>query len=268
MYKGLITEDMTKCHKLCLELLKESHVLIAGTTGSGKSVLMNSMIYTAMRMAVDKLYFIDLKQTEMRPYKKLYNCAWHCTRREMVIPLLSRVVRDMNKRFGKMRGKMYDGEPTYIFIDEIAHLVNDTDRKFNKAVLDLLVQIGRLGRAANIHLICATQDPSRKTLCAQLMQNFTCTIALRCRSSIESRQIVGVAGAEELPRYGKGIMWNAEGITTVDIPLTPEKDIERMAKAMSVLGETIAHFSMMLKHKLYVVDEDYEARLDRGLATW
>ena len=100
------------------------------------------------------------------------------------------------------------------------------------------------------------------------MQNFTCTVALRCRSSIESRQIVGVAGAESLPRYGKGIMWNAEGITSVDIPLTPEKDIERMAKAVYVIGETIAHFSVILSHQLYIVDEQYETRLELGQAIW
>ena len=269
MYKGLITEDMAKCHPLCLKLLGESHVLIAGTTGSGKSVMMNSMIYTAMRMPVESLYFIDLKRTEMKPYKKLYNCAWHCTKPAHVIPLLDQVIKNMEKRYRKMHGKNYEGDPTFIFIDELAHLVNGTDRKFNKAVLERLVEIGRLGRAANIHLICATQDPCRATIPAPLMQNFTCTLALRCRSSIESRQIVGVAGAEKLPRVGHGILWNAEGITPdVDIPMTPENDIQKMAKATSSLGQFLSMISYKIDRSTYVIDHHYETKLEFGCAEW
>lgn len=268
MYKGIITEDMTKCHELCVKMLNESHVLIAGTTGSGKSTMMNSMIYTAMRMAVEKLYFIDLKRTEMKPYKKLYNCAWHCTKPEHVIPLLDLVIRDMERRYRKMRGKSFDGDPTYIFIDELAHLVNGTDKRFSKAVLERLVQIGRLGRAANIHLICATQDPCRGTIPAPLMQNFTCTLALRCRSAIESRQIIGTAGAEKLPRVGHGILWNAEGISNVEIPMTPEEDIEKMAKATSGLGQFLSMISFKIDRSTYVIDKHYETRMEFGLAKW
>ena len=267
MYKGLITEDMTKCHPLCMKMLDEPHVLIAGTTGSGKSVMLNSMIYTAMRTAVDAFYFIDLKRTELRTYKKLYNCAWLCNERAEVIPLLDLVIKEMHKRFKKMRGKIYDGDPIYVFIDELAHLVNTNDRKQDNATISRLAEIGRLGRAANVHLICATQDPSRKTLPASLMQNFTCTLALRCRSSIESRQIVGVAGAEKLPRYGKGYLWSAEGISEVAIPMTPDEDIEAVAKALSTIGQWLICLHRR-SGMMYTVDPEYETRIKFGCAKW
>jgi len=122
---------------------------------------------------------------------------------------------------------MYDGKPLYVVIDELADLVS------NKKALELIIKIGRLGRAAQVHLICATQDPSRKTLPAALMQNFTTTVALRCRSAIESRQIIGIPGAEKLPKYGYGIQWDAEGTHNIDIPLTDERMLEEQIREVT-----------------------------------
>ena len=126
---------------------------------------------------------------------------------------LDSVIYIMEKRFKRMGDKKKTAEgPYYVVIDELADMITI------KGVLERLVKIGRLGRAANIHLLCATQDPSRRTLPAQLMQNFTCTVALRCRSAIESRQIIGVPGAELLPKYGYGYRWDADGIEKFAIP--------------------------------------------------
>ena len=209
-----ITEDMAHCNRECLELLKGTHVLIAGTTGSGKSVMLNSMIYNILRADKGQLFLIDLKRVELSIYKHV--AVKTCTEPYRVVPMLEGVVDIMEERYKKMkrRGERLTSEvPIYVIIDELADLVTI------KGVLPLLVKIGRLGRAAKIHTICATQDPSRRTLPAAYMQNVTCALALRCRSDIESRQIIGVSGAERLPKYGKGILWDAEGIRTIDIPL-------------------------------------------------
>ena len=105
---------------------------------------------------------------------------------------------------------------------------------------------------------------------AAYMQNVTAAIALRCRSDIESRQIVGVAGAENLPRYGKGILWDAEGIRTIDIPLTPEEDIINYLGWLR--GPRLFWFALThlrnLDAKYPPIDPVYQARMDKGLATW
>ena len=264
--KKYITEDMTKCHKLCLELLQANHVLIAGTTGSGKSVMMNSMIYTAMRTPVEWFYFIDLKRVEFSTYKILYNTFYVCTSPATVNAVLDDAIERMEERYKKMGdSRLYSGDPIYIFIDELADLVSI------KGVLDRLVKIARLGRAAKVHLICATQDPSRRTLPAQLMQNLNTTVALRCRSSIESRQIIGIPGAEHLPQYGKGIMWDYRGTREVDIPMTPQKDIDNMCKGMtkkSNIINAITRGLLKMNRAPYGVDPEYWDRLEKGLAQW
>lgn len=210
---GLHTWDV------CKEMLKSPHILIAGTTGSGKSVLLNSIIYTALAGRCTMM-FIDLKRVELAKYKKIVNCWGFITDPSEVVQALDGAIETMEDRYRRMEAieETHTAEdPLFIVIDELADLVTD------KAVLERLVKIGRLGRAAEVRLICASQDPSRRTLCAQLMQNFTCCVALRCKSSIESRQITGYPGAETLPLYGKGYMWDARGIRLIDIPMTDEK---------------------------------------------
>lgn len=206
------------------EILNAHHSLIAGTTGSGKSVLLNSVIVEGLKRDYD-FWFIDLKRVELNQYKKTRNCLAYATEPEQAISLLDDIIDDMDEEYERMeeRGvKETDRPHRYLVIDELADLVS------TKGVLDKIVKIGRLGRAAHIHTIGATQDPSRFTLSAQLMQNITCAVALRCKTSIESRQIIGVDGAEALPKYGKGYISTYAGVKKVDIPLTPGDEISRV----------------------------------------
>lgn len=259
-----ITEDMAKCNPECLKLLKANHILIAGTTGSGKSVMLNTLIYNIVRADKGQMYMIDLKRVELSIYKHL--AVQTCTEPEQVVPMLQKIVEIMESRYRKMERKglrMTDAEPIYVIIDELADLVT------MKEVLPLLIKIGRLGRAAQIHTICATQDPSRRTLPAAYMQNVTAAIALRCRSDIESRQIIGISGAEKLPRYGKGMLWDAEGIRMIDIPLTPEEDI------LNYIGWLHLHRMLWyalkcrnLEAKYPPIDPAYQERMDNKLAAW
>ena len=262
-YKGIITADMTRRHPLFSEMLKASHCLIAGATGSGKSVALNSLIYTAIREQPNQFYFIDLKRVELRRYKDLFNCYKMCTEPEDVIPTLDSAINEMERRYKKMKGVVWEGFPIYIIIDELADLLDSTDKKFNAAVLDRLVKIGRLGRAAKIHLVCATQDPSRKCLSGALMKNFTSCLALRCREGVDSRQIIGRTGAEKLPEYGKGILWNAHGYKNVDVPMTPDEDIDKMVKGSSKTANTLCMLTKGFRKRFLKTDCPFT--LDREL---
>jgi S-DNA-T family DNA segregation ATPase FtsK/SpoIIIE len=86
----------------------------------------------------------------------------------------------------------------YVIIDEYADLMLNC----TKSQLKVIQHIAELGRAAHVHLILATQAPSRQVITAPIAVNMTCKIALRCDSAIESRQIIGRPGAEQLPQYG------------------------------------------------------------------
>ena len=197
-----------------------AHTLVAGTTGSGKSVLLNELLVLLHSQTDSHCIFYDLKRVELIPFKKLDFCLDYITEPEDVVSSLDWAINLMEKRYQTMKGKTFKGVQIYLVVDELADMVTI------RGVLERLVKIGRLGRAAGIHMLCATQDPSRRTLHAQLMQNFTCTIALRCRSSIESRQIIGVPGAELLPKHGEAYIWDADGARRIKIPYMSEDWLE------------------------------------------
>lgn len=229
---------------------KTLHTLIAGTTGSGKSVLLNACILELIQRDVD-CYFFDLKRVELKEYQSTKACKAYITEPRDVCPTLDHIVIEMDRRFASMSGKESTEKHIYIIIDELG------DTLTQKGVLDRLVKIGRLGRAAHIHLFCATQDPSRRTLEAQLAQNFTCTVALRCRSDVESRQIIGVAGAEDLPQYGFGYMWDARGINKIEvIPVSDEEKEEILLKSQRTKVAKLA--AKIAPVKVAPVQETYE----------
>lgn len=205
-------------------IISSPHSLIAGTTGAGKSVLLNACMYDLLGMNA-KFIFIDLKRVEMARYRNHQRTIMYASEPEEARDALDYALEVMEARYKTMGGTHYHGTKLYVVVDELADLVTD------KRVLEQLIRIGRLGRAAEVHMICATQDPSRRTLKAQLMQNFTCCVALRCKTAIESRQITGFPGAEKLPRYGKGFIWDADGYEAVDIPMVSDEDLKRRIEA-------------------------------------
>lgn len=207
----------------CAELLDKPHLLIAGATGSGKSVLVNSLIYTMLTYQPDEkqMILIDPKRVELYGYKDVPHCLAYASEFNDIIALLKRACEVMDNRYREMQLaglRMYQGSDIYIIIDEFADLVTMT-----KGIEPLVQRLAQLGRASRIHLWIATQSPSRKTLPAATILNVTDRIALHCNDKIESRQILGVPGAEELPRYGKGLYKSAEGLRMIDIPLTGEQ---------------------------------------------
>jgi len=206
---------------VCEPLLNTAHTLIAGTTGSGKSVLLNDCIVSLIDME-RYMYMIDLKRVELGMYRRSDYCVGYTTEPGDVCPMLDNVLYIMETRYKNMEThglRKYARFDIYVVIDELADLAS------HPGVLERLIRIGRLGRASGIHLLCATQAPSRKVIPADLMLNFTCCVALRCRSTIESRQILGIADAEKLPLHGKGYRWDDKGIEMIDIPYTSDEDI-------------------------------------------
>ncbi len=221
-------------------MLESPHILIAGTTGSGKSVALNSLLYSAMLEAIETgkeatFTYIDLKMIELVDWRDLPNCDRYVDKPEDAPKALKDAVDAMYARYKVMQTrhqKETDEGHVYIVVDELADFVND------KGCLERLVTLGRLGRAAHYHLILCTQDPSRATLSASLLQNMTCRVALRTKSPIESRQIVGVAGAEKLPAHGRALMDMDGQVENIEVPMVSDEAISGL---IEVLGVEVKH---------------------------
>ena len=212
-------------------MLEGGHHLIAGTTGSGKSVLLNGILHTALALYTpDEANFvlIDPKMVELYPYKKLPHTVRYADDPQRTLEIFQEASKIMARRYESMRSrgdKTYNGKTIYIIIDEFADLISGNGL-LSVEIEKELTHLLRLGRAAKVFIFAATQDPSRRTVKAQLVHNFPNRVALRCLSAIESRQIIGQAGAEKLPRYGEFYYLTPDGIEHYHgMPLVPDSEI-------------------------------------------
>lgn len=183
--------------KLIHEITSSPHVLIAGMTGSGKSVLLNQVI-KSLDPKTNGLILIDLKKVELIDYRE--RAIGYADNQFEALRLLELALEGIEKRYTKMqraRVKQWTGADIYIIIDELADLMITC----RKQVEPLLVRIGQIGRAAKVHLIMATQQPSAKIIPTSIKLNCE-RVALRCMTAQQSRQIIEEAGAEMLPKYG------------------------------------------------------------------
>ena len=208
------------------------HCLIAGTTGCGKSTFINSIIYDLMLLppARASLFLCDPKKVELSRYQYLPHCSAYADTHADILRVVQSVGGLMDQRFDAMKKsgvRKYEGGAVYLIIDEIADLrIGPYSKPFTSALQRIL----QLGRAANIHVIAATQAPNRQIIPASLVINFPQRVGLRCASGIESRQIVGVTGCESLPKYGECIFADGADISREAVPLTEDAELdERIA---------------------------------------
>lgn len=184
-----------------------NHSLIAGTTGSGKSVLLNNCLnYMLCNYTPDKVQYIffDPKVVELSRYKKIAQCLYYESDIKQINSIMRGLIETMNNRYKEMDKKniqLYNGVKIIVVIDEIADLLTaykEESVKFKKYLQILLAK----SRAAKINFILCTQAPNRKIIPAEIVLNIPTRAALRCLSPIESRQIINESGAENLPKYG------------------------------------------------------------------
>ena len=159
-----------------------------------------------------------------------------------VLGFVYKAINTMERRYeeAERKGdKIYKGEPIYIFIDELADLLISEQAKVIKRQLQTLTA---LARAANIHLIACTQQPSRRMLPAELTLNFPSRIALHCQTAIESRQVINEKGAEELPMYGQCLYLRpGHTVECWRVPLTDEAETDKVI-ADGYTSKTISFF--------------------------
>jgi len=203
-------------------IAKMPHLLIAGTTGSGKSVCMNSIIISLLYKARPedvKLIMVDPKMVELGiyngiphllipvvtdPKKAAGSLQWAVTEMLRRYKLMSDAgVRDLESYNSILSAEEEDGEvmpQVVIIIDELADMMMVAA----KEVEDSICRIAQMGRAAGMHLIIATQRPSADVITGLMKANIPSRIAFSVASSMESRIILDTMGAEKL--VGKGDM--------------------------------------------------------------
>ena len=212
-------------YSLYKNMLEQPHLLVAGATGSGKSVVINGLIYTALydSPAAVQFILIDPKRVELVDYKPLPHTLQYASEPGDMVQALEKAMTITEARYKVMqrdRVKKYQGGGVYVIIDELADLMT-TDRRHVQPLLQRLAQIGR---AANVHIIAATQCPLAAVIPTPIKVNFDSRVALRTRSAQDSRNILGVKGCELLPRYGQGYYMTPDGLTLYNIPMqTPDE---------------------------------------------
>ena len=183
------------------------HILIAGTTGSGKSVMLNSIICSLLKTCPPytvEFTMVDTKRVELSPYRNLgEDICRVATDSATAIDHLKDICVDIDNRYKLMEEKKWRNLPSnyyrqIIVIEELGDLMYDS----RKEVEQYIVKIARLGRACGVHLIIATQRPTVSVITGEIKANIGCRFALQTTSYTDSINILGHSGAESLK--GKG----------------------------------------------------------------
>jgi len=212
----LVIGKDTVGNDVIVDLATMPHLLIAGSTGSGKSVALNSLLISMLCKLTPEqlnLVLVDPKRLEFSAYEDIGHLLFPIiTDPKKVSPVLKWVVHNMEDRYEKMaqvgarnifdyNKKVPEGLPfTVIVIDELADLMMVS----GKDIEGLIARIAQMARAAGIHMIVATQRPSVDVITGLIKVNFPSRMSFRVTSKVDSRTILDCCGAEKL--LGRGDM--------------------------------------------------------------
>ena len=221
------------------ELIEGNHTLIAGSTGAGKSVLENAIIYALLSTSYPgspdhgkgaRFVLIDPKRVELWSYRDLPHTLLYAADIDEIVNVLQSVRETIDTRLKRMRanGERKSSEcPIYVFIDELVDLVKC---KRSKEIIQLLSDSISIARATNIFYVISTQAPNRKILLPEIVLNMNCRVALFCNYAIESRQIIGDDSATTLPEHGTGIVQQNLKRYSISIPFYSDEQLQQITE--------------------------------------
>ena len=223
------------------DLSSMPHLLIAGTTGSGKSVCINTIILSLIYKhtpEICKFILIDPKMLELSTYEGIPHLLCPViTEAKKAASVLGWVVKEMESRYRLMTRvgvRNIDGynekhkvKMPYIIV--IVDEMSDLMLVAGKEIENYIQKLSQMARAAGIHIIMATQRPSVDVITGTIKANFPTRISFQVTSKIDSRTILGEQGAEQL--LGKGdmlYMSSANRITRIHAPFVSEIEIDKV----------------------------------------
>ena len=226
------------------------HLLIAGTTGSGKSVCINTIILSLLyRHTPDKCKFIliDPKMLELSTYEGIPHLLCPViTEAKKAASVLGWVVKEMESRYRLMTKEGVRNIDGYnakhklpmpyivVVVDEMSDLMLVA----GKEIENYIQKLSQMARAAGIHIIMATQRPSVDVITGTIKANFPTRISFQVTSKIDSRTILGEQGAEQL--LGKGdmlYMSSANRIVRIHAPFVSDNEIEKINNSLRSQAE-------------------------------
>lgn len=223
--KHMITSMGGEVPAIFSDMLSQPHLLIAGASGSGKSVLLNGLLCAIARYhpAQKQMILIDPKRVELNEFSKLPHTITHATDTESIISALNSASDIVERRYKEMqkRGeRTYTGADIYVVIEEFADLMTTA----KKRTLPVVQRICQIGRAAKVHVILVTQCPLAKIIPTEIKVNFTAICGLHTATRQQSRNIIDMPGLELLPRYGQCIYQTPCGVHRYVIPYTGDEE--------------------------------------------
>jgi S-DNA-T family DNA segregation ATPase FtsK/SpoIIIE len=232
------------------DLASMPHLLIAGTTGSGKSVCINTIILSLLyRHTPDRCKFIliDPKMLELSTYEGIPHLLCPViTEAKKAASVLGWVVKEMESRYrlmtkdGVRNIDGYNGKHQLpmpyivVVVDEMSDLMLVA----GKEIENYIQKLSQMARAAGIHIIMATQRPSVDVITGTIKANFPTRISFQVTSKIDSRTILGEQGAEQL--LGKGdmlYMSSANKIVRIHAPFVSDNEIEKINNSLRAQAE-------------------------------
>ena len=256
-----------------LDLATTPHLLIAGSTGSGKSVCVNSMILSILYKRSPKevkMILIDPKIVELKLYndiphlltpvitepKKAYQALQYCLcemerRYAMLDHMGVRDISTYNKRIKERHIAQEEMPYIVVIIDEFADLMATTGKELESTV----ARLAAMSRAVGIHLVLAIQRPSIDVITGLIKANIPTRIAFMVASKTDSRIIIDQGGAEKL--LGKGDMLYASAISPFPVRIqgtfVTEDEVEKVVEYVKAYGEP-----EYIDEEIFVEDEDDE----------
>jgi len=233
------------------DLSKMPHLLVAGATGSGKSVSINSMVISILYKAMPtdvKMLMIDPKLLELSAYEEIpHLISPVITSPKEAAEVLKQMVIEMERRYRVLAERAARNIESYnrqakdeeqlpylvIIIDELADLMFTAPNDFE----DSITRLAQMGRASGIHLILATQRPSVDVITGIIKANFPARISFQVSSKVDSRTILDSHGAEQL--LGKGdmlLMFPGARIIRVHGALITEGEIKAVTEFIKSQG--------------------------------
>ena len=223
------------------DLTSMPHLLIAGTTGSGKSVCINTIILSLLYRHTPeecKFILIDPKMLELSTYEGVPHLLCPViTEAKKAASVLGWVVKEMESRYRLMTKEGVRNIDSYntkhklpmpyivVVVDEMSDLMLVA----GKEIENYIQKLSQMARAAGIHIIMATQRPSVDVITGTIKANFPTRISFQVTSKIDSRTILGEQGAEQL--LGKGdmlYMSSANKIVRIHAPFVSDNEIEKI----------------------------------------
>ena len=234
---------------ITVDLTSMPHLLVAGTTGSGKSVCINSIIMSLLyKHGPDscKFILIDPKMLELSSYEGIPNLLTSViTDAKKATSALSWTVREMESRYRLMSSEGVRNIDGYnekhklkmpyivVVVDEMSDLMLVS----GKEIEGYVQKLSAMARAAGIHIIMATQRPSVDVITGTIKANFPTRISFQVSSKIDSRTILGEQGAEQLLCKGDMLfMSSANKIVRIHGPYVSEKEIEQISSVLRAQG--------------------------------